>query len=145
MSSNDTPDETMNADASQVSSEPMQVDESSQEQKPDVEQENGAPASEEGNGSDAKEDENDEDYEEEDEGAKMSKMAVKDEDSMDEEERRQIEQDKAKRFEYLLKQTEIFAHFMSTGDKGQGTLFNPYTYSPLVIVCREGTNITAEG
>lgn len=32
----------------------------------------------------------------------------------------QSETDCAKRFEYLLKQTEIFSHFVSTGDAGAG-------------------------
>lgn len=30
--------------------------------------------------------------------------------------------DRTKRFEFLLKQTEIFSHFMSTGDVGGGMI-----------------------
>lgn len=33
-----------------------------------------------------------------------------------------LDRDRSKRFEFLLKQTELFSHFMSTGDVGTGGL-----------------------
>lgn len=38
----------------------------------------------------------------------------------EEEFQNQSDVDRTKRFDYLLKQTEIFSHFVSTGDVGTG-------------------------
>lgn len=76
-----------------------------------------------GEGGDAEEDEEEvkeeEEGEEEDEGEE--KEGEEGEDSnVPSPAPAKFELDKAKRFEFLLKQTEIFSHFMSTGNKKDG-------------------------